>query len=391
MVRVKGLTRRGLLAGIGVATLGACGSSATPPQPSPPSPSAPSPAAGGIDEAALRKKIASLLIVGFRGETVRPDDWIMRAISEQGLGGVILFDRDQLTGAPRNITSPGQVTELVKTLKGAAGGQRLIVSIDQEGGRIARLNPANGFPATMSQAEIGAANSTAVTRDWASTIAESVASIGANYNFAPVVDLAVNPTNPAVAGLGRAFSAKPDVVVSCATEEIRVHRETGVRTSLKHFPGLGSATGNTDFEAVDVSASWTRAELEPFKRLIDTGMTDSVMVAHFLNRQLEPDRPVSLSRAVVQGLLRDELDWTGPVVTDDMQAVAITTRYGRDESVALALEAGVDLLVFANQAVYDTTVVEGTVAKVLEMVRSGQISVAQIDQSVARVDTLRPR
>nr|WP_246002660.1 glycoside hydrolase family 3 N-terminal domain-containing protein [Allorhizocola rhizosphaerae] len=330
-----------------------------------------------------------MLVVGFRGETVKPDDWIMQAIAEHGLGGIILFDRDQQTGGPRNITSPQQVTELVKTLRGAAPDGRLIVSIDQEGGRIARLNPANGFPAVMSQAEVGAANSNAVTRNWASGMVESLTSIGVNFNFTPVVDLAINPTNPAIAELGRAFSADPDVVVACATEEIRVHREAGMKTSLKHFPGFGSATGNTDFEVVDVGTTWSRAELEPFARLIGAGMADSVMVAHLLNRQLDPDRPVSLSRAVVQDLLRGELDFTGPVVSDDMQAVAITSRYGRDESVALALEAGVDLLTFANQAVYDEAVVEGTITNVLGLVQSGRLTVEQIDRSAARVEQLR--
>lgn len=342
-----------------------------------------------MDAAALRRKIASLLVVGFRGERLGPDDWIMRAIREQGLGGVILFDRDQLTGGPRNINSPRQVTELVATLREASPG-RLIVSIDQEGGRIARLNASNGFTATASQAEIGAANSVATTRSWASGIAQSVASIGASLNFAPVVDLAVNPTNPAVAALGRGFSADPEVVVACASEAIAAHRQAGVRTSIKHFPGLGSATGNTDFEVVDVSATWQRSELVPFERLIAAGTVDSVMVAHFLHRQLDPDRPVSLSPAVVRDLLRTELGWKGTVVSDDMQAVAISTRYSRDEAVALAVEAGVDMLTFANQAIYDTTVVEGTVNTVLDMVSSGRISQAQIDESAARVDALRP-
>ncbi|HEX5543421.1 MAG TPA: hypothetical protein VFX60_18020 [Micromonospora sp.] len=129
------LTRRRLLRGIGSASLatvlpGCSSGPSTAPAPSP-----------GPD---LRRKIASLLVVGFRGETLDDNDWIMKAVRD-GLGGVILFDRDQQTGERRNITSPGQVTALVKALRKASPG-RLIVSIDQEGGRIARLNPDNGFP-----------------------------------------------------------------------------------------------------------------------------------------------------------------------------------------------------------------------------------------------------
>ena len=219
----------------------------------------------------------------------------------------------------------------------------------------------------------------------------SLTSIGVNLNYAPVVDLNVNPDNPAIGKLARSFSANLDVVVANATEEIKVHRDAGVKTSLKHFPGLGSATGNTDFAVVDVSGTWRQEELEPFQRLIATGTADSILVGHLLNKQLDPNRPASLSPAVVTGLLRDKLGWHGPVVSDDMQAVAISSRYGRDESVALALEAGLDLLVFGNQQVYDTNIVDETLDNVLNLVRSGRITEARIDQSVARVDALRPR
>jgi beta-N-acetylhexosaminidase len=341
-----------------------------------------------VDEGALRRKIASLLVVGFRGERLGSNDWIMNAV-RNGLGGIILFDREVTTDAPRNITSPGQVTALVKSLREASPG-RLIVSIDQEGGRITRLNPGDGFPATRSQAEVGAENSPAATRNWAQGLVHSLTSIGVNLNYAPVVDLNVNPDNPAVGELGRSFSADPGVVVNNATEEIKVHRAAGVKTSIKHFPGLGSATGNTDFTAVDVSGSWRRTELEPFQRLIRDRTLDSVLVGHLVNRQLDPDRPASLSPKVVTDLLRGQLGWQGPVVSDDMQAVAITSQYRMDEAVGLAVQAGVDLLVFANQQTYNTNVVEQTIDTVVRMVRDGRITQDRIDQSVARVDALRP-
>ncbi|MFI6762332.1 glycoside hydrolase family 3 N-terminal domain-containing protein [Micromonospora sp. NPDC050417] len=394
------LTRRSLLTATGSAAVAAglvgCGSSTTArPQPNPQSPSAPqsptSRAAGTapLDEAALRRKIASLLVVGFRGEQVGANDWIMKAVRE-GLGGVILFDRDLQTDAPRNITSPAQVTALVKSLRGASPG-RLIVSIDQEGGRVARLNPSNGFPATRSEAEIGAENSPAATRTWAQGLVHSLTSVGITLNYAPVVDLDVNPNNPAIGKLDRSFSANPDIVVANATEEIKVHREAGVKTSLKHFPGLGSATGNTDFTVVDVSKTWHRNELVPYQKLIASGNADSILVGHLLNSQLDPKLPASLSPAVVTNLLRGELGWKGPVVSDDMQAVAISSKFGRDEAVALALEAGLDLLVFGNQQTYDPNIVNQTLDDVVNLVRTGRITEARIDQSVARVDALRPK
>jgi beta-N-acetylhexosaminidase len=340
-------------------------------------------------EAALRRKIASLLIVGFRGTSAHAGDWIVRAIREQGLGGVILFDKDQLTKQRRNIISPTQVTSLIRTLKAASPG-RLIVSIDQEGGTIARLNPGDGFPATRSEAQIGATHSQTAVRAWAQGIATTLRSIGVNLNFAPVCDLDINPSNPAIGALGRSFSANPNVVAAYAAIEIQQHRAAGVKTSIKHFPGFGSATGNTDFGIVDVSRTWRRIEIVPFQQLIATHTADSVLVAHLLNRQLDPSRPASLSHAVVTGLLRGQLKWNGPVVSDDMQAVAITSKYGAAEAATMALTAGVDLLVYANQQVYDPGIVGKTVDAVMGLISSGKYTEAQLDQAVARVDSLRP-
>lgn len=373
------VTRRTLLAGAGSAAVAALTGCESRTQASAPR-----------DEAALRRKVASLLVVGFRGQRVTADDWIVKAI-RGGLGGVILFDRDLETESVRNIGSPEQVTALVRSLKEASPDGRLIVSIDQEGGPTSRLNPSNGFPATRSEAEIGAANSASVTRDWARGLVASLTRIGVNLNYAPVVDLNVDPQSRAIGGLGRSFSADPEVVVRCASEEIEAHRAAKVKTSIKHFPGLGSAPGNTDFETVDVSASWQERELEPFRRLVKEGRTDSVMVAHLRNTQLDPDHPVSLSRAVVTDLLRNKLGWQGPVVSDDLQAAAITSRYDLTEAVTLAFQAGLDLLVFANQQVYDPRVVERTLDTVVDLVRSGRLTEERIDRSVARVDTLRPR
>ncbi|MBB5868052.1 beta-N-acetylhexosaminidase [Allocatelliglobosispora scoriae] len=385
------MSRRQLLAAAGLAAsaaLAGCGSAGGGSSASSSAPTA-GEKAPVLDEAALRRKVASLLVVGFRGTSVAPGDWIVRAIREQGLGGVILFDTDQLTGGPRNITSPAQVTSLVKSLRDAAPGP-LIVSIDQEGGQISRLNPGDGFPASQSQQQVGAVNTTANTASWAQGMVRSMKSIGVTMNFAPVVDLNVNPANPAIGELGRSFSADPNVVVANAAEEIKVHRAAGIKTSIKHFPGFGSATGNTDFDVVDVTSTWKRSELVPFQRLIADGNTDSVLVAHLLNRQLDPSRPMSLSPKVVTELLRGELGWAGPVVSDDMQAAGITGRYGDAEAFTLAVQAGVDLLVYANQQVYDPDIVRKTLDTAVKQVKAGQLTMAQIDAAVKRVDTLRP-
>ena len=142
---------------------------------------------------------------------------------------------------------------------------------------------------------------------------------------------------------------------------------------------------------VDVSKSWRRSELEPFQRLIKTGMADSVLVAHLLNTQIDPSRPMSLSKKAITDLLRGQLGFKGPVVSDDMQATGITKKYGHDEALSLALQAGMDLLVYANQQQYDAGIVEKTLDAAVKLVKNGTLTEAQIDAAVARVDTLRPK
>ena len=348
-----------------------------------------SPSSGPAPETALTlgQKIAGLMVVGFRGTDLATSDWVRSALGPSGLGGVILFDRDQLTGGTRNVASPAQVGTLTRTLRTAAGSRRIIIGVDQEGGSVVRLGPSRGFPAVASEAAIGRGTA-AVARQWATGIATTLAKNGFDLNFAPVVDLDVNPTSPAIGALNRSFSADRDVVVAMATIEVMAHRAAGVRTTLKHFPGIGSSTTNTDFGVADVTATWTRDELEPFRQLIAAGAVDIVMAGHVVNGQIDPRRPASLSRATIVDVLRGELGWDGIVVTDDLQAAAITRSFGRDEAILLALEAGNDLLLFANQQVYEPAIVARVVKIVEAAVSSGRIPASRIDEADGRVRAL---
>jgi beta-N-acetylhexosaminidase len=392
------VTRRAMLQaaalGAGGALLQACAPAASTPASSSAvttTPSAPPATAGaspGPSAAAvpLRQRIARLLVVGFRGYRVGPDDWIAQAIAVDGLGGVILFDKDRVEPT-RNIRTRKQVTNLVGDLRSLAPGRELIVAIDQEGGVVTRLSPAYGFPAVASEAAIGGKPESEV-RAWAGALATTLASVGINLNLAPVVDVDVNPRNPAIGALGRAFSADPAVVASDAALEILAHRAVGVRTTLKHFPGLGSATANTDFGVADVTRTWSQAELAPYRALLSQDLVDIVMAGNLVNGQIDRSAPASLSRGTVSDLLRDELGWEGVVITDDLQAGAITDAFGREDAVALALDAGNDLLLFANQQVYDPDVVTWTLDLIEGLVRDGRLTEDRIDRSYARVTSL---
>ncbi|HEV8546634.1 MAG TPA: glycoside hydrolase family 3 N-terminal domain-containing protein [Candidatus Limnocylindrales bacterium] len=337
----------------------------------------------------LAETIASMLVVGFRGMTAAKATAVHDAIVNGGLGGAILFDRDQQTGGARNVSSPDQVRSLISGLAGLAGDRRLIVAIDQEGGRVARLTPKYGFPAVESEAEIGATGSVAAASAWGSGIAATLADVGVNLNLAPVVDLDVNPSNPAIGALDRSFSADPAVVAKLAIAEIQAHHGEGVATTLKHFPGLGSATTNTDFGVADVTKTWSRTELEPFRAIIEAGEADVIMAGHVVNGQIDLDHPASLSRPTVTDLLRGELGWTGVVITDDLQAAAITTAFGEKEAIALAIEAGNDLLLFANQQSYRDDIVAHVTRIIEDHVRSGRITQARLEESRQRIDALR--
>jgi beta-N-acetylhexosaminidase len=336
--------------------------------------------------APLRQRIARLLVVGFRGLTVAAGDPIARAISEDGLGGVILFDRDEVVGV-RNVASPEQVAALVDSLRRLAPDRELIVAIDQEGGRVTRLSPKYGFPSVASEEAIGGAGDSAV-QAWAEGIAGTLAGVGINLNFAPVVDLNVNPTNPAIGALDRAFSADPAVVSRDAEIETTAHRALAIKTALKHFPGLGSATANTDFGVADVTKTWHDDELDPYRELLGLGLVDVIMAAHVVNGQLDSSAPASLSHKTVTGLLRGQLGWDGVVATDDMGAAAIRQVFGFDEAIGLALNAGDDLLLFANQQDYDAKLATRVIDVIEGLVADGTVAEARIDEAVARVSGL---
>jgi beta-N-acetylhexosaminidase len=238
-----------------------------------------------------------------------------------------------------------------------------------------------------SQAQIGARGLEGVEL-WAENLAQTLLDVGVTLNLAPVLDLNVNPDNPAIGALNRSFSPNARIVSNAASVEINAHRLRGIRTAVKHFPGLGSATANTDFGVADVTATWTDRELDPYRVLLEQGALDLVMVGNLLNGQIDDSAPSSLSHATVTGLLREQIGFDGPVITDDLQAVAITSAFGAEEAIRLAIEAGCDVLLFANQQVYDPEIVGRVVDVVEGLVRDGRLTEARIDESLARVEAL---
>lgn len=343
-----------------------------------------------VSNPTLREQLGQMLMVGFRGSRPEECSLILRDIREHHIGTVVLFDQEMAdrSAGRRNVESPSQLRELITSLQ-AAARTPLLVAIDQEGGRVNRLKPAYGFPETLSHEELGRLDDPAETRRHAEATARTLVSLGINWNLAPVVDLDANPQNPIIKGKSRSFSHDPEAVARHAAEFVRGHREHGVLTCAKHFPGHGSAAGDTHLGLVDVTQTWHERELLPFQRLIETGQCDAVMTAHVFNARLDAERPTTLARSVVTGILRERLGFGGVIASDDMEMKAIASQFGLERSVPLAVEAGLDVLCFGNNLAYDPDIAPKAIAILERAVQSGRIPEARIAASFARVMALK--
>ncbi|MDX1636781.1 MAG: glycoside hydrolase family 3 N-terminal domain-containing protein [Balneolaceae bacterium] len=333
----------------------------------------------------LEQKIGQMLMVGFRGTELDEKNPIVADIRERNIGGVILFDYDVPSSSPvRNIESAEQVAALVQQLQ-AHASTPLLVGIDQEGGQVVRLKQKFGFPKTVSAQYLGELNNPDSTRYYAEQQTRILSELGANVNFAPVVDLNTNPQNPVIGQLERSFSADPATVVRHARIVVEEHINSGVVPVLKHFPGHGSAWNDSHKGIADVTGTWDPAELKPYNQLIATDSIPAVMTAHVFNANLDSTYPATLSKPVLSGILRDSLQFDGLIFSDDMQMDAIRAEYGLETALKQGINAGIDLLVFANNSVFEPDIARRAVRLITEMVENGEIDSNQIERSYRRI------
>jgi beta-N-acetylhexosaminidase len=345
-------------------------------------------AADGIQPGpSLREKIGEMVISGFDGLSVSPSSPVGMRIAQRKLGGVILFAEPELGAPSRNIESPDQLRALTRQLR-SLDTRSLFIGVDEEGGQVARLSPTHGFPATYSAGELGRRDDPAFTYAAGANIAATLRDAGINLNFAPVVDLNVNPNNPVIAKFDRSFSADPNVVTRNAEAFIRAHRDAGILTTLKHFPGHGSSLTDSHAGFTDITNTWSSVELQPFANIIRDGLADMVLVGHLFNAHLDAHYPATLSYATVTGLLRSQLGYRGVVISDGMEMKAITDQYGFEFAVEKAIEAGIDILLYAGGG-DGASVADRVADHVVSLVQAGTISESRIDESYARISALR--
>ncbi|QLG37319.1 beta-N-acetylhexosaminidase [Paenibacillus sp. E222] len=326
-----------------------------------------------LKQMTLREKIGQMLLCGFHGtEATGEVDAFLR---KYPIGGVIYF--------ARNVESPEQVERLSSGLQRIAvdsGNVPLWISIDQEGGMVARIT--EGIALMPGQMAIAAAGSIEDAYQAAYISGVELRSMGINMNFAPVLDVNNNAANPVI-GV-RSFGESPQSVAAYGVRSIAGVQDAGISATAKHFPGHGDTDTDSHLDLPVITHDRERVEhveLIPFRAAITAGV-DAMMSAHIYFPALEPERlPVTLSRAVLSGLLRQELGYDGMIVTDCMEMDAIAANYGTVDAAVMAVEAGADLVLISHTAHLQA----GAFEALLAAVQSGRISEARIDESVTRL------
>jgi beta-N-acetylhexosaminidase len=331
----------------------------------------------------LDAAIGEMLMVGFAGDTpAAPQAVRLAAHVAAGRVGAVCF-------LGQNAHSRAGVEGLARLFGAAGARRRVLVAIDHEGGAVQRLGPKLGYPAMPAAKTVAETLDLADARRLYRGMARLMRDAGFNLNLAPVVDLGFEPRNPVVTHWGRAFGPDAATVTRYASAFIAGCRDAGVLTTVKHFPGHGSTLTDSHDHTVDLTPTWRPTELEPYRALARAGMIDVVMSGHLSHAQLTGGEPATLSRKAVEDLLRGELGYRGVVMTDDLDMVAIRSRYSRQEAVIQAVAAGNDLILLSNSIDYDPDLPITATRWIREALAAGRIPAGRIEASRARLAALK--
>lgn len=320
-------------------------------------------------------KIGQLFMVGFNGTTVSAD--LAAFIKEYKPGGVILF--------ARNLESVEQIVTLTNDLQRCSPHSPLLISIDQEGGRVSRLP--KEFTIFPPCEVLGRCNSSELAYAAAATTAKELRAVGINMNMSPVLDVNSNPANPIIGN--RAFSSMPGPVCELGAATAGGLQDHGVVACGKHFPGHGDTTADSHKELPIVTATrerLERTELPPFRHAVTKGVA-TMMTAHVLYPALDKERPATLSPTIIGTLLRQELRYDGVVLTDDLEMHAIIDHYGIEEATVQSILAGCDMPLICE----DRNREVAAISALDKAVADGTISVECLEQSLTRVARLKQR
>lgn len=334
----------------------------------------------------LEKMLGSMLMFGFREARFKEDSKFFQMLKAGKIGSVILFDKDVSSGKVRNIENPEQLRALCSELHKAG---TIFIGIDQEGGQVRRLKTQKGFGDLPSAQAMGQ-ESPHATFQKAEILGAEMKKLGINLDFAPVVDVDSNPYNPVIGRLGRSFSSDPAIVASHALAFGRGLAKQGVIPVLKHFPGQGCADKDSHLEFTDISACWKAdVDLLPYAEIFQAGWPGMVMTGHIFQKSLDSDNPATLSKNIIDGLLRTGLGWQGVVISDDLQMKALGQELDLKGIIEKAVNAGVDILLFSNNMEWDENLPDKALQALNELIAENRISEERIRQSWARISSLR--
>ena len=314
-------------------------------------------------------------MIGFDGTELSQE--IIAWLKEYQPGGVILFSR--------NLVDPRQIAELTNTIQAQAPQAPLFIAIDQEGGRVSRLP--KDFTIFPPAATVASCHSTDITYQAAAVTAQELRAVGINMNMAPVLDVNSNPSNPIIGN--RAFSADPDEVGKMGVATISGLQDHGVLACGKHFPGHGDTITDSHKELPTANLSrdrLDRIELKPFRHAIAHGLR-TIMSAHVQYPALDNTAPATLSPAIMTTLLRQDLGFTGLILSDDLEMQAILDHGSIGDAAVRSLQAGVDLLLICHRLDRQTEAIES----IQHALSSGELSQQSIETSLARTSELKQR
>ncbi|HOP40330.1 MAG TPA: glycoside hydrolase family 3 protein [Geobacteraceae bacterium] len=331
-----------------------------------------------LSRMSVEEKVGQVIMGFFRGTTLSEEQ--INRISGLHLGGVILY-----TGAG-NIENTAQVAALNESIQNTAreaGILPLFISIDQEGGLVCRLTEGvTVFPGNMA---LGATGSESLTAASADVTARELRALGITMNFAPVVDVNSNPANPVI-GI-RSFGSSPEEVARLGRAVIEPYRQAGVVCTAKHFPGHGDTDIDSHIGLPIVKHDRSRleeVELYPFRAMVRDGVP-AVMTAHVEVPALDPTGlPATLSKPILD-ILRNEIGFSGLIITDSMGMGAIVQGWGLEEAAVLSFLAGADILLFGADKGHEPAEQDGVYQALLDAVQNGRIPMKRLNDSVRRI------
>jgi beta-N-acetylhexosaminidase len=323
----------------------------------------------------IRRHIGQLAITGFAGRSI-PQDLRLLA-REFDLGGIVFFGR--------NVEAPEQVAEMSHDAQALASELPLWVSVDQEGGRVARLkSPFTVWPPMLT---LGRSGDQRLAERFAWALAAELRAVGISLDFTPVLDILTNPANPVIGD--RALAEQAEDVARLGAAIIRTLQSEGVAACGKHFPGHGDTSVDSHHELPVVDHPpdrIERVELVPFRAAVAANVA-GIMTAHILIPSLDDERPATLSPRIMK-MAKDGLNFQGLIFTDDLEMKAISGKYGLPQAAIAALVAGCDVVLLCGA---DQAAQVAALEAMIHAVEDGVLPLKRVEDALARQRRVKER